>query len=56
MTDIPYRIALLRESVYLSGQFLLLRLHLKTVSLEERYALKQRAERLQERIKDTRTG
>jgi hypothetical protein len=51
--DVSYRLALLRESMSISGQVLLIRLHLKTVSLEQHYALKQRAAKVRELIRQT---
>lgn len=54
--DLDYRLALLGESIQISGQILLLRLHLKTVTLEERYAIKQRAAKIRELIKQTRVN
>ena len=57
MTPIlQYRLALLGESMQISGQLLLLRLHLKTATLEERYALKQRAAKIQELVKQTQVN
>jgi len=51
---LQYRLTLLAESMQISGQLLLLRLHLKTVTLEERYALKQRAAKIRELINQTK--
>ena len=51
---IQYRLALLAESMQISGQMLLIRLHLKQITLEERYALKQRAAKVQELIRQVR--
>jgi hypothetical protein len=51
--DVSYRLALLRESMSISGQTLLIRLHLKTVSLEEYYTLKKRAAKVRELIRQT---
>lgn len=48
--DVSLRLTLLRESVSLSGQYLLIRLGLKKVTLDEHYALKQRTERVQKLI------
>jgi hypothetical protein len=48
--QVQHRMALLSESMKLSGTMLLIRLHLKTVTLEERYELKLRSDRLQELI------
>jgi hypothetical protein len=48
---IQYRLALLAESMQISGQMLLIRLHLKQITLEERYTLKQRAAKIRELIK-----
>jgi len=53
---LQYRLALLTESMQISGQLLLLRLHLKTVTLEERYAIKQRAAKIKELIKQTQVN
>ena len=50
---IQYRLALLAESMQISGQMLMIRLHLKQITLEERYALKQRAEKIRALIKAT---
>jgi hypothetical protein len=54
MTDpqVQYRFALLKESMRISGQFLLIRLHLKTVSKEERAALNRRAELIRRLMKN----
>ena len=51
MTDVNYRLTLLKEQIDLIWQFLLLRLHLKTVSVEDYYQLKRRAEAVQTKIK-----
>lgn len=48
---IQYRLALLAESMQISGQMLLIRLHLKQITLEERYALKKKAAKIRELIK-----
>ena len=53
--QVQYRIALLKESVEISGQLLLIRLHLKSVTEYEFELLNKRAEYLQQLIKETRT-
>lgn len=52
--DISYRLSLLGESMQVSGELLLIRMHLKQMTIEERYALKQRAAKIQELIKQAR--
>lgn len=52
--DISYRLSLLGESMQVSGELLLIRMHLKQVTIDERYALKQRAAKIQELIKQAR--
>lgn len=49
--QVQYRLTLLSESMQISGQFLLIRLHLKRVSTEERDELNKRADRLKVLIK-----
>ena len=47
-----YRMALLRESMHISGQLILIRLHLKSVSDYEFCRLNIRADYLQKLIKE----
>lgn len=49
---LSYRLSLLGESINLSGEMLLIKLHLKTVTIEERQVLKRRAEKLHALIAD----
>jgi len=50
--QIQYRMALLRESMHISGQLLLIRLHLKQVSKEELEHLNQNAENIRIKIQE----
>jgi hypothetical protein len=50
-----YRLELLAESVEISGQLLLIRLHLKTVSPYEFSRLNIRADYLRKLIQETKT-
>lgn len=45
-----YKMALARESIDLSCQWLLIRIGLKTVTIDERYELKKRTEFVQSAI------
>ena len=47
-----YRMALLGESMHISGQLLLIRLHLKQVSKEELKLLNQNAENIRIKIQE----
>lgn len=51
---IRYRFALLKESMNISGQFLLIRLHLKTPSEKELIELKESADYIKKKIQETR--
>ena len=50
--QVQYRMALLRESMHISGQLLLIRLHLKQVSKEELEHLNQNAENVRIKIQE----
>lgn len=57
MTDIStvrYRLSILREVITITLIIIALRAHLITVSIEERYALKQRQDRIREQIAEIR--
>ena len=49
---VQYRMALLAESMNISGQLLLIRLHLKQVSKEELEHLNQNAENIRIKIQE----
>jgi hypothetical protein len=50
--QVQYRMALLRESMHITGQLLLIRLHLKQVSKEELEHLNQNAENIRIKIQE----
>jgi len=50
MTDVKYRIWLLRETIALTLTLIALRLHLITITCDERYELVQRKNRVRELI------
>ena len=50
MTDVKYRIWLLRETIALTLTLIALRLHLITITCDERYELVQRKNRVSELI------
>ena len=50
MTDVKYRIWLLRETIALTLTLIALRLHLITITCDERYELVQRKNRVREQI------
>jgi len=50
--QVQYRMALLAESMNISGQLLLIRLHLKQVSKEELERLNQNAENIRIKIQE----
>jgi hypothetical protein len=51
--QVQYRMTLLAESMNISGQLLLIRLHLKQVSKEELDRLNQNAENIRIKIQET---
>jgi hypothetical protein len=53
--QVQYRLELLKESVQISGQLLLIRLHLKTVSPYEFSRLNIRADYLRKLIREIRS-
>lgn len=57
MTDaatVRYRLSILREVIVVTLIIIALRMHIITVSIEERYALKRRQNRIRERIAELR--
>ena len=50
MTDVKYRIWLLRETIALTLTLIALRLHLITITCDERYELVQRKNKVREQI------
>jgi hypothetical protein len=50
MTDVKYRIWLLRETIAITLTLIALRLHLITITCDERYELVQRRNRVREQI------
>lgn len=53
--QVQYRIELLKESMQISGQLLLIKMHIKTVSLDELNLIQMRASILSKLIKETRS-
>ena len=59
MTDnatVRYRLFLLKETVVVALTIIAIRLHLVTVSLEERYKLKQRRDNIRTQIEKIRSN
>ena len=54
MTDVKYRIWLLRETIAITLTLIALRLHLITITCDERYELVQRRNRVRELIAQTK--
>ena len=54
MTDVKYRIWLLRETIALTLTLIALRLHLITITCDERYELVQRKNKVRELIAQTK--
>jgi hypothetical protein len=52
---VQYRMALLKKSMHISGQLLLIRLHLKRASKEERDHLTRIAEDIRIKIQEEKT-
>jgi len=53
--QVQYRLELLKESMQISGQLLLIRLHLKTVSQDELNFINMRASVIRKLIKEIRS-
>jgi hypothetical protein len=52
--EVSYKLALLNESMRISGEFLLIRLHLKNPTSQELIELEDRATKIRKQIQETK--